>query len=205
MKFLTAALCLLIVAPFSHAADLALEVLDEVNLARTQPQRYAQFVADRAPTWRGRDAGALQEAVRFLQKARPLPALSWSEGMGQAALSHVNDSGSRGGRGHTGADGSAPWDRMARYGKHSGHAGENIDYGHREARAIVIALIIDDGVRGRKHRVNLFSKNFRVAGIAVGSHAGFGSMCVMDFATGFAERGQERIATRSMSGGMALF
>ena len=70
-----------------------------------------------------------------------------------------------------------------------GAVGENIDYGSRDARAIVVRLIVDEGIAGRKHRANIFNKTYRVAGIAAGPHARFGAMCVMDFAGDFIERG----------------
>lgn len=170
------------------------EILAEVNLARTQPQRYAEFVAGRSG---GQLSDATREAVRFLQKTRALPPLSMSEGMSRAALSHVLDIGRTGGRGHSGSRGGSPWDRMARFGQKIGYAGENISYGVSDARGIVIKLIVDEGTPGRGHRKNIFSSGFRVAGIATGSHATYRTMCVMDFAGGFAEAGSERIAARS--------
>ena len=46
------------------------------------------------------------------------------------------------------------------------------------------------------HRKNIFNRNFRVTGIAVGPHARAGTMCVMDFATGFVEAGEKSVAER---------
>ena len=100
---------------------------------------------------------------------------------------------------------------MSRFGSWRGHAGENIDYGHGDARSIVISLIVDNGVASRLHRANLFSRNFRVTGIAVAPHAYAGTMCVMDFASGFTEAGERTVATRSDAGlrsaysGMSFF
>ena len=64
---------------------------------------------------------------------------------------------------------------------------ENIAYGRHTAREIVLALIVDDGVRGRGHRKNIFNPTYNVAGAAYGSHARFGSVCSIDFASGCAE------------------
>jgi len=188
----------------ASAADLASEVVAEMSLARTAPQQYAQIVASRLVGYRGVEGEkVVREAVRFLEKSRPLPPLAYSDGIAQGALTHVLDMGPAGGRGHRGSNGSQPWDRMARFGQWIGHAGENIDYGVRDARAIVIRLIVDDGVKGRGHRKNIFSKNFRVAGAAAGFHAQYGRMTVIDFAGAFVET-PGRVAVRSALPGAPL-
>lgn len=168
----------------ARADDLAAQIQAELNLARTAPRQYAQIVAGHRRTASER---AVAEAVRFLEKARPLPPLTHSDGLSASALCHVLDLGPAGARGHTGRDGSTPWKRMARFGQRSGYAAENISYGESDARGIVVSLIIDEGVRGRGHRLNIFGRNLFRVGIACGSHAGYGTMCVMDFAGAFAE------------------
>src|SRR5437588_517397 len=40
---------------------------------------------------------------------------------------------------------------------------------------------------GRGHRKNIFNPTYNVAGAACGSHARFGSVCSIDFASGYAE------------------
>ena len=166
------------------AQDVAGQVLAEINLARTQPQSYAAIVSANARAGREGD-GAIREAVRFLEKARPLPALASCTALNRSAMDHVADTGSRGTMSHAGSDGSHTWDRVERYGRWVGTVGENISYGTRSAREIVVALLVDDGVHGRKHRVNIFQKDFRVVGVAYGRHSRMGAMCVTDFAGGF--------------------
>lgn len=167
-----------------RASDSAAQVLAEMNLARTQPQLYAQIVARTARPGREGER-AIQEAVRFLQRARPLPPLTACDGLARSAMAHVADSGARGTRGHRGTDGSHTWDRVERFGQWSGLVGENILYGPADARQAVVILIVDDGVSGRKHRANIFHKNFRVVGIASGPHATAGAILVTDFAQRF--------------------
>ena len=190
MKFFaTLALALALACAVSaRADDLAAQVQAELNLARTAPRQYARIVASRALGHRHIEGDrVVEEAVRFLEKARALPPLTRSEGLSASALSHVLDAGPSGARGHAGSDGSTPWKRMARFGRWSGHAAENISYGERDARGVVVSLILDDGVRDRGHRLNIFSRDLLRIGVACGPHAGYGTMCVMDFAEAFAE------------------
>ena len=190
----------------SYLSAVEKAVVQEVNLARTNPQRYATFVEEvkrkydgkrliregKLPLVTNEGAKAADEAIRFLRKQKPLAALTASSGMSLAARDHVKDQGPRGKTGHDGSDGSQPWDRVSRYGTWESKTAENIAYGHSEAREIVIAIIIDDGVPKRGHRKNIFDPEFRIIGVATGAHAKFGAMCVMTFAGGFIEKSGER-------------
>ena len=53
-----------------------------------------------------------------------------------------------------------------------------------------MALIIDDGLSGRKHRKNIFSRDYNYAGAAVGPHAGYRTICSIEFAGGYTENGE---------------
>lgn len=192
MKFLPALLLPLLATASLRADDLSAQVQTEINLARTAPRQYARIVAGREAGRRHREGDrVVVEAVRFLEKVGPLPPLRRSEGLSGSALSHVLDQGPSGAVGHKGRDGSRPGKRMARFGKWSGRAAENIAYGRSDARSIVVALIVDDGVRDRGHRLNIFGREFRYSGIASGPHAGYGTMCVINFAAAFQEASDE--------------
>ncbi len=180
------------------AVETPLEVLEEINLARTCPKQYAQLLSERMVSARSPETRrCVTEAVAFLNKQKPLPPLEFSDGLMLGAQLHVSDQGSRGTMGHAGSDHSRPWDRMAKFGHWTGSAGENISYGYSDAKKIVATLIVDEGVPGRGHRKNIFSANFGVAGVACGKHARFGSMCVIDFAGGFAQQGETKLASNS--------
>src|SRR5437763_12791698 len=169
-------------------------IIRELNLARQNPALYATFVQQLRRRMNGNvlvlpghtrirtreGTAAVDEAIRFLQSAQPLPPLTLSRGMSRAAADHCADQAA-GGFGHEGKDRSHAGQRIARYGNFSGSWGENISYGKSTARDVVIALIIDDGLPGRKHRANIFNPNFNFAGAAFGTHAPFGVMCNMVF------------------------
>ena len=52
-------------------------------------------------------------------------------------------------------------------------------------------MLVDDGVPNRCHRENLFNNDYRVCGIAKGSHKDFDTMTVIEFAGSFIKRGTE--------------
>jgi uncharacterized protein YkwD len=54
---------------------------------------------------------------------------------------------------------------------------------------VVIGLLVDDGVPSRGHRHNILSADARFAGVGCGHHTEYGTMCVIDFAGGYRERG----------------
>lgn len=178
-------------------------VIREMNLARQNPALYASFLQELRSQMSGNvlilpghtrlrtkeGTAAVDEAIRFLQNAQPLPPLAFSPGMSRAAADHCTDQAG-GGFGHEGRDRSHAGQRIARYGTCMGGWAENISYGKSTARDVVLALIIDDGLPARKHRQNIFNPNYNVAGAAFGPHARFRTMCSMDFAGGYAERGQ---------------
>jgi uncharacterized protein YkwD len=178
-------------------------VIREMNLARQNPALYATFLKELRSRMSGNvlvlpggtrvrtkeGTAALDEAIRFLQSAQPLAALTFSPGMSRAAADHCADQ-ANGGFGHEGRDRSHAGQRIARYGNFTGGWAENISYGKASARDVVLALIIDDGLPARKHRKNIFNPNYNFAGAAFGPHARFRTVCSMDFAGGYAERGE---------------
>jgi uncharacterized protein YkwD len=176
------------------------KVVLEINMVRTDPAEYARrfliplrsFYHKKRLQYPGEIAiatkegsSALEECIKVLKSAKPVPPLSPKKGLFRAAYDHVLQQGNSGALGHDGSDGSSPETRISRYGKWGTLMGENIDYGNADARRIVTSLLIDDGVPSRGHRHNLLKPAFKVVGIAVGKHPKYSYMCVMDFAASF--------------------
>ena len=178
-------------------------IVREMNLARQNPALYATFIEElrgyfqgnllmrpgRIPMRTKEGTRGLDDAIRFLRGATPQASLAYSGGMSRAAADHCAEQ-ARGGMSHRGRGGSDVGERINRYGTWSGTWGENMSCGRSGAREIVIALIIDDGLRHRKHRKNIFNPAFNYAGAAVGPHATYRTICSIEFAAGYAERGQ---------------
>jgi uncharacterized protein YkwD len=185
-----------------YLSTLEKGVVDEYNLARTNPKQYAAILAEYKKFYNGRyidipgeiriitneGVSAIDEAIRFLETASTCPPLTPSKGMSKAAKDHVNDIGPKSIVGHSGSDGSNPSIRMQRYGKWQKTAGENISFGKKNAREIVIQLIVDDGVASRGHRKNIFNPNYRRIGVGFGPHGRYGSMCVQTLAGEYSEK-----------------
>jgi uncharacterized protein YkwD len=187
----TALLLFLLLAPLVCRASDDSAVLDELNLARTRPREYAAIVQERMQTLQGANERCVAEAEAFLRRQRPLEPLESTPGLVMSARQQVADQGATREIGHRGTDGGSPWSRLAKRGQWTGRAGENICYGYADARTIVVTLIVDQGVPDRAHRKNIFCPDFRVAGAACGPHARYGTMCVIDFAGGFVEKGEK--------------
>ncbi|MGD8591038.1 MAG: CAP domain-containing protein [Chromatiales bacterium] len=180
-------------------------VLAELNHARTDPPRYAEYLIGLRKLYRGRELHrpgepiliteeglpALEEAIEFLETTQPVKELVPSRGLSLGAAEHVKDQARSGALGHGGGDGSTSWERMNRHGTWQYTAAENISYGNNDARGVLIQLIVDDGTPNRGHRANIFNPAYRFVGIACGPHDHFGLMCVMDFAGGYVESGQD--------------
>ena len=179
------------------------EILAEINLARTNPAQYLRYLEEFKPSYHGNQVkfsdgstlitnegvDALEEAIGFVRSLKPLPPLQLRQGLILGARDHLNDMIKTGQNGHRGSDGSMTEDRLSRYGRWSVSVGEDIVYRSRKAREDVIALIIDDGVKSRGHRKNIFKSDFQVIGLALSPPSKAPTMCVITFAGGFADKG----------------
>jgi len=184
----------------STRPSAAVALIREMNLARQHPDVYARFLEELRKHFHGKTLvlpgrpkhrtregiGAVDAAIRFLRRTRPSRPLILSPGISMAAAEHVADQAD-GSLGHSGSDHSSPGDRMNRHGIWSARCGENISYGIATARDVIIALIIDDGLRARPHRENIFNPAFNYGGAAAGPHARYDTVCSMEFAAGYAE------------------
>lgn len=175
-------------------------LLTEINQARAHPQVYASYLAKLKPFFNGREYkngelavtteegwSAVEDAIKFLNAAKPLGPLTVSHGLSLAALAHCKDQGGTGATGHKGNDSSFIEDRVKPFGSWQGGIGENITYGNESARERLLTWLIDDGFASRGHRHRLMSAEYRVAGVSCGPHPDFQSMCVITLAGGFVD------------------
>ncbi|HAD03521.1 MAG: hypothetical protein A2091_02190 [Desulfuromonadales bacterium GWD2_61_12] len=187
-------------SPVLAQSDLERAVWAEMNLARTRPALYTDLLAQRRVHYQGttyRPPGAsfglksregvvaVAEAAAALRRQRPLPPLAWHDGLAAAARELARRQSRNGELGH----GSGTMEmrvRIERYGRWQETIGENIAYGPDQGREVVLQLLIDDDVPGRGHRKNILTEAFRAVGVGCVPHPQFATVCVIDFAGGFA-------------------
>ncbi len=183
-----------------YMGEIEKNVVLEMNMARSNPKKYAElYIEPRIKEFNGKTYGGtlltfegadvVKECVKFMSSQKSLPALLPSKGLTRAAKDLSETQCRTNQTGHTAPDGSDPFQRMKRYGSYSGTAGENVSYGSKSAREIVVSLLIDDGVKSRGHRKNILSKDYTVTGIGFAdTHKAYGCECVIDFADRYKEK-----------------
>lgn len=168
-------------------------VLDELNQLRADPADYAALVAAMRSRFDGRilrgrsrdeidiltheGRPAVDEAVRALRGAEPVPELAHGEVLARAAADLAAEQGRSGGVGHR-SNGRGPAERVAARGG-GPFVGEVITYGHSDPASVITQLVIGDGVPGRGHRASVLAREYRYAGAGCGPHPVHRRMCVI--------------------------
>lgn len=176
-------------------SQLESDILKEINRVRSNPQAYAQWIEDNRTklpyTPEARRLKVIDEAIRALKSAAPLPQISASPLAYKAAKAHLDEQLPTGQFSHSGKNGDSIDKRLRKVGKLTGAYGENIALMNPEdtvtGERAVLMWIIDDLVSSRAHRKALLDKNYLLTGIACGKFSESKiykdyTVCVADFA-----------------------
>ena len=144
---------------------------------------------DSITTYEGVDI--IEEACQYLKTLKPLDILIYSPELSLACRDHIKDIGPKGLTDHIGSDGSNITDRIEKYCEWDGIVGENLDFGFKEGKNILMNLIMDDGVKERCQRRNIFNKEYKYIGIGVGPHKIYGICTVIAYAKNVRKIGSE--------------
>ena len=183
------------------STDISQAILNEINAARANPQSFIPYLESYRATFKGNMAhypngkrvttiegtAVIDEAISYLKTLSKLPPYAMSKGLLTAANSQVTDLMENSALGHYGKDGSDLPTRLKKFGLYGTLTAENITYYAPLARDIVMTMIIDDGVKSRGHRKNIFSANFKQIGPAFGQSKKGENLCVLIFADSFKE------------------
>lgn len=110
---------------------------------------------------------ALEDAQSFLEKQRPLSPLTLDPGLTAAAYLHSVYLSEINSLQHTGPDGSQLEARICVFGTYlQGSISENIlNRKTYDPKSWILDFIIDDGVKSRGHRKNIFDKEAKQVGL----------------------------------------
>jgi uncharacterized protein YkwD len=177
------------------------EILNEINTARTNPQKYIQYLEDYKKLFKGNIAyfpnsvmlatnegtAAVDDAINYLKSLPLLKPYIFSTGLNKVVGLHMKDLVENPTLSHKSKDGSDLYTRLTRVGSVDGNYAENITFKAETARAVVLTMLIDDGVKSRGHRKNILSPTHKVVGIAFAKGKPGDNLCIVNFTEGFSD------------------
>lgn len=181
------------------------DILIEHNRLRAEPRCYIPLVeaqmkllkekilyrVNETPIETNEGSSAYEEAIEFLRKQKPIETLIYDERLSSACKDHVLDIGSKGIVSHESSDGKGGvTERIEQYCEWEVCCAENLDFGTRTGKDVILSLLIDDGVKDRGHRANLFKQDVKYIGIHSGIHREYETVTVINYVGGIREKGK---------------
>ena len=185
--------------------ELSKEIYNLQNEIRTNPLSFVSKLKESLKYFRekiyhkpGEDPiqtyegpSAIEEAIEFLKSQKPVGKLLLDENISKACKDHAHDLGVKGLTSHEGSDGKNISERIEKYCEWDGACAENLDFGFKNAENIIINLLVDDGVKERNQRFNLFHPDFKFVGIGIESHRDYGICVVIGYTMNVRPLGSE--------------
>jgi len=182
--------------------ELNQNILIEHNRLRTDPQSYIPILHKHLDYFKDKiltrpndnsfqtneGSSAVEEAIKFLELAKPTYALTFDLRLHTSAKDHILDIGSKGLLSHEGSDGKNVSDRIEKYCEWDGVCIENIEFGAKKAQDIIVSLLVDDGIGSRPHREIMFSNELKYIGVASGTHKDYGVATAIDYVSGIRDK-----------------
>ena len=182
--------------PQSFLSSLKDSIITEHNRLRQNPKKYIPILEQQIHyfnknlfTKPGTNTAiitqegpsALENAIEFLRKQKPIFPLIHDIPLSNASQSHADDISLNGIDSPIGSDGKSNEDRVNDYVKWDKAIAENIDFGNRTAEEVMLSLLIDDGDEERVHRNVMFNKQLKYFGVGVSEHKEYGICVVIDY------------------------
>jgi hypothetical protein len=111
----------------------------------------------------------------------PLWKFELDDKLSKAAKLHLDDINDKGLLSHQGSDGGFVADRIEKFYEWQGVCAENIEFGTRGGLNVLLASLVDDGIKDKGHRNNLINPRFSKIGVAAGPHKQHDSVFVIVF------------------------
>ena len=167
----------------NYLSQVEKDVIFFINLVRINPYKFSIEILKpfliKNPNYSKRYSKSL---FKDLNKGINLKPLKPSKELYVFAKNHAKKTGEKGKTGHRSVRGHSFEKRTKDLIKLYSKVGENIHYGSNNALEIVIDLLIDDGIKGVGHRVNIMTKNYVFCSVSIQYHKEYIFNCVIDFA-----------------------
>ena len=170
------------------------EVIAESNRIRTNPKAYIPILEDYLSNFDGNQLRlpdkneileteegpmAYKEAIEFLKNQKPINVIEYDEEASKVALEYSKFlSNSKEGQVE---DENQIEQRVEKYLDYDYSISENIDFGGSTGVEVIVNLLVDDGVKNRTHRENLFSDKYEYYGVGVFEHPDYDFCTVIDY------------------------
>ena len=170
------------------------EVIAESNRIRTNPKAYIPILEGYLKNFDGNlltlpdkheiletEEGprAYKEAIEFLKNQKPINVIEYDEEASKVALEYSKFlSNSKEGQVE---DENQIEQRVEKYLDYDYSISENIDFGGSTGVEVIVNLLVDDGVKNRTHRENLFSDKYEYYGVWVFEHPDYDFCTVIDY------------------------
>ena len=170
------------------------EVISESNRIRTNPKAYIPILEEYLKNFDGNlltlpgkneiletEEGprAYKEAIEFLKNQKPINIIEYDEEASKVAQDYSKfliDS-----KEDQVEDENQIEQRVEKYLDYDYSISENIDFGGSTGIEVIINLLVDDGVKSRTHRDNLFSDKYEYYGVGVFEHPDYDFCTVIDY------------------------
>ena len=153
-----------------------------INLARRYPNEFYNLSKWYSDSVGYGNSSYMRSLKSDLRKLEPLCLLQVDENLSRFSDEHARDLGRKGKTGHRSSRGKSYNTRVEALLNNYSAVGEVCFYGDLPGWAMIVELVIDQGVRSLGHRENILNPEFRLMGIATAEHKVYGNSCVVEFA-----------------------
>ena len=170
------------------------EVILESNRIRTNPKAYIPILEDYLSNFDGNQLRlpdkneileteegpmAYKEAIEFLKNQKPINTIEFDEEASKVAQDYSKFLFNS--KEDQLEDESQIQQRVEKYLEYDYSLSENIDFGGCTGIEVIVNLLVDDGVKNRIHRENLFSDKYEYYGVGVFEHPDYEFCTVIDY------------------------
>ena len=123
---------------------------------------------------------AFKEAIEFLKNQKPINEIEFDEEASKVAEEYAKILATSGEEVQA-EDESHIQERVEKYIDYDYAISECIDFGGSTGKEVIVNLLVDDGVKFRTHRQNLFSDKYQYYGVAVTDHPEYDYCTIIDY------------------------